>query len=478
MFVLPATGFLKKYCVKMKIFYPIILTIFMAISCTTNNISVVDGTWEGPETSTIRLFSIVNGNLHEIAASTITDDGKFYFAFESQKEAFYVIGPNAIISLLNNTFYFKPGDNLNVTIDNTGYRLVGKKNSPENREMAKWAHFIRESGIRELSLKTNTTFRDFFPALDNFNISDYKQEYTSNKIFNKHFSDLQNLETLFYALNILITPRQAHPNPAEAIQYYSNILLSDITKDDALLNIPYGERILASYFTMSHFFKGNSYTPEELRKLRSPIEVLDVVLPKISDDKIKGEAVVMQSKYIRTYPGFIEYNERFGRYLTTEDQKERFNQILSVVGNTIESHPAIDFRFPDKTGKQIALSDLKGKVVYVDIWATWCNPCLAEIPHLKELEREYSSKDIIFLGVSTDKEADKEKWQNFLKEKELVGIQLFAGDRAQKELLRPYNITGIPRFLLIGKDGKVISSNAPRPSSSEIRAVLNDALRR
>jgi len=461
----------------MKRICPIILIILMAVSCTVDNISVVNGTWEGPGTPTIRLFSVVNGDLQEIESSAVTDGGKFYFAFSPQKEAFYVIGENARILSSSNTFYFKPGDDLNVTIDNTGYRLTGK-NSPENGEMARWADFIRKSDIRELSLKSNTTFRDFFPALDNYHIEDYKQKYTSSKIFNKHFADLQRFDVLLYALNILITPRTAHPTPEDAVPYYAGILLSDITKDDALMNFPYGRRVLESYFTMAHFFKGNSYTPEQLQKFRSPIELLDIVLPMTSDDKMKGEIALIQSRHIRTYPGFLEYNERFGKYLVTEDQKERFNEILSVVGNTIEKYPAIDFRFPDKTGKQIALSDLKGKVVYVDIWATWCNPCLVEIPHLKELEKEYRSKDIVFLGVSTDKEADKEKWKNFLRERELVGIQLFAGDRAQKELLQPYSIIGIPRFLLIGKDGKVISSNAPRPSSSEIKAVLNDALKR
>jgi len=58
----------------------------------------------------------------------------------------------------------------------------------------------------------------------------------------------------------------------------------------------------------------------------------------------------------------------------------------------------------------------------------------------------------------------------------LVGIQLFAGDKA-KDISKPYKITGIPRFILVGKDGKIISADAPRPSSTEVRKMLDAALR-
>ncbi|KAA6310638.1 hypothetical protein EZS27_038088, partial [termite gut metagenome] len=91
---------------------------------------------------------------------------------------------------------------------------------------------------------------------------------------------------------------------------------------------------------------------------------------------------------------------------------------------------------------------------------------------------EYSSNsDLIFLSVSVDASKDKQKWADFVRKEELKGIQLFAGDAANSALMKPYNVTGIPRFILIGKDGNLISKDAPRPSSNEIKTVLDAALK-
>ena len=115
--------------------------------------------------------------------------------------------------------------------------------------------------------------------------------------------------------------------------------------------------------------------------------------------------------------------------------------------------------------------------MYVDIWATWCGWCIKEIPDLKKLEEEYKDRsDMVFIGISVDKAADIGKWKKFLETNNLPGIQLFAEPKATDMLRKPYKISGIPRFILIGKDGKLVSGDAPRPSSKEIRPMLDQAL--
>lgn len=82
------------------------------------------------------------------------------------------------------------------------------------------------------------------------------------------------------------------------------------------------------------------------------------------------------------------------------------------------------------------------------------------------------------MGVSVDASKNIQKWKDFLVSEQLPGVQLFAGDMAGPTLSKPYNIKGIPRFMLVGKDGSLIYMDAPRPSSSEIRAVLDAALKK
>ena len=87
---------------------------------------------------------------------------------------------------------------------------------------------------------------------------------------------------------------------------------------------------------------------------------------------------------------------------------------------------AIDFSYPDRNGNEYALTDFKGKLVYVDVWATWCGPCVREIPHLLNLERDYHDKDIVFLSVSVDD--NKEAWEKMIDDYNMGGVQLI-GDK-------------------------------------------------
>ena len=134
-----------------------------------------------------------------------------------------------------------------------------------------------------------------------------------------------------------------------------------------------------------------------------------------------------------------------------------------------EGDQAIDFKYVDKDGNKFSLSSFKGNLIYVDVWATWCGPCVAEIPSLQKLESDYHGKNITFMSVSVDE--DKEAWEKMVAEKELSGIQLWAD--GWSKITKDYAIFGIPRFMLFDTKGNVISTNAPRPSSDNIRKLLD-----
>ena len=87
-----------------------------------------------------------------------------------------------------------------------------------------------------------------------------------------------------------------------------------------------------------------------------------------------------------------------------------------------EGDQAPTFKYLDINGKEVSLSDLKGKYVYIDVWATWCGPCQYELPHLKELEKKMHGKKIVFVSISCDK--DKAAWEKMVKEQGLGGVQL------------------------------------------------------
>lgn len=127
-------------------------------------------------------------------------------------------------------------------------------------------------------------------------------------------------------------------------------------------------------------------------------------------------------------------------------------------------------------GSKTSLKDLAGKYVYVDVWATWCGPCKAEIPSLKKVEQAYHDKNIQFVSISIDDDKShggswdkaKEDWKTMVKDKELGGMQLFAPNGWQSKFVEDYKIQGIPRFLLIDPDGNIVNPDAPRPSSIKL----------
>ena len=120
----------------------------------------------------------------------------------------------------------------------------------------------------------------------------------------------------------------------------------------------------------------------------------------------------------------------------------------------------------------ISLSSFRGRLVYIDVWATWCGPCIAELPSLERLQKDYENMDIVFLSVSVD--TDKKAWEKMLTEDQLDGVQLWADGWSQ--ITKSYAIFGIPRFMLVDRSGKLIAVDAPRPSSNEIRSMIDEKI--
>ena len=139
--------------------------------------------------------------------------------------------------------------------------------------------------------------------------------------------------------------------------------------------------------------------------------------------------------------------------------------------------PSPTFNYENHKGGKTSLESLKGKYVYIDVWATWCGPCIAEIPHLKKVEETYHAKNIEFVSISIDKVKDHEKWEKFVTNKELGGIQLFADNDWSSQFVKEYQINGIPRFILVGPNGEIVNADAPRPSSPSLVELFDSLLK-
>lgn len=155
-----------------------------------------------------------------------------------------------------------------------------------------------------------------------------------------------------------------------------------------------------------------------------------------------------------------------------DNQVDKTKDSISVVEidktkDSLIKAPA--FTYKDINGKDVSLSDFKGKLVYMDIWATWCGPCIMQMPALKELEEKYKNEDIVFLSISIDPEKDKGEWEKMVKEENLKGVQLYAGQESNFPI--DYKIEYIPRFILISPNGDILMDNAPSPMDEMTESI-------
>jgi thiol-disulfide isomerase/thioredoxin len=134
---------------------------------------------------------------------------------------------------------------------------------------------------------------------------------------------------------------------------------------------------------------------------------------------------------------------------------------------------APDFTLNDTSGKPVTLSSLRGKVVLLDFWASWCPPCQASTPFLQELENQYGSKGLVVLGVNQGESHDKVK--DFMTTRGLTYKVVLDESRS---LQGPYRVRGIPAFVIVGTDGSIVwrQTGYTPDMQSAFKAVIEKAL--
>jgi thiol-disulfide isomerase/thioredoxin len=148
----------------------------------------------------------------------------------------------------------------------------------------------------------------------------------------------------------------------------------------------------------------------------------------------------------------------------------------NVVTNAIDLKPAPEFTLQNQNGELVSLNSFKGKVVYMDVWATWCIPCLSEMKKGEPLKDKFKDeKDLVFLYVSIDEKMAN--WKSWVAKNAKPGsTHLISVNGEDEKFMSRYDVQSIPRFIIIDREGNLFYSHAPAPSSKEIEAILNETL--
>lgn len=159
----------------------------------------------------------------------------------------------------------------------------------------------------------------------------------------------------------------------------------------------------------------------------------------------------------------------------SEKQQQQIGKTWEVYQKIPKAgQPAPDISFQTEDGKQMKLSDLRGKLVFLDFWASWCGPCIGEMPAARKLHVALHDKpNLVFLNVSID--GKEENWHKGITKHGVDGLNVWSGGDWKSPAIEAYGVRGIPRYFLISPDGIILDNNAPRPSGGA-RAAIETAL--
>jgi len=196
---------------------------------------------------------------------------------------------------------------------------------------------------------------------------------------------------------------------------------------------------------------------------------------KFIDDKFELAAMKERFKYDNLVQqldagpptGIEDAIDSFIAEATDQEHVTSITEKRDAWGAILPGQPAPAWTLPDINGKEVSLSDFKGKYVYIDFWATWCGPCLGEIPDYKQLVKDYTGRNVVFISISVDR--DKPKWEEMVNKEKFEWVQLHDANKMNDDYLVRY----IPSFIFIDAEGKIIDPRAPRPSTDELRSLLD-----
>ncbi|CAI8154501.1 MAG: Thiol:disulfide interchange protein TlpA [Formosa sp. Hel3_A1_48] len=363
--------------------------------------------------------------------------------------------------------YMEPNNNLELYFDNKNF----EPSLEFKGEHAEASNYLKKTDKEDFELM-NATFELFDPTkkdinnfLDSLNLAKSKGLETLKNVspefidLMKNKTEISLLSTGYYLQGVL---NEIDPKMAEKHKKHKDRVDSFNYDDEALYR---------QSRDLKEFMIQNFYALKEQSEKEQFVE-------KVAHFK----STIIKNDFARFLISMISHEmPQEHEFLTasvhqlTKDKTviSGLESKLDDIANVVKGKPSPQFtNYINHAGGTNALKDYRGKYVYIDLWATWCGPCIDEITYLKKLEKKFEGKNIHFLSISTD--TDTDAWRKMVTEKNLGGVQLIA-DKPDSDFITKYQVTGIPRFILIDPEGIIVHPDMLRPSQEkEIVAYFKD----
>jgi len=465
----------------------LLLALAFAPGCSSGT---EDATAEGP-LRTVLVGTITNPagsnasiNIADSVYNTELDaDGRFTLVFDLEQAEYarIRIGPEFTLA------YFRPGDSLDLRLDATQFDLTltysgtgSEINNYMAAKMVRNAALQSESNPYELDeaafvQQARERHEKLMADLDAAALEDYFTEREKLELQFSWAGEMANYPQYhrYYASNPSFEPGSG---------YWDFVQQLDLNNDWNVSSSVF-ESFASSYLSALALKETSPQADQEegtaeTQAIEDPaalsLRQMELVEQTFSNEAIQAKLIGSVLREYLSYEGPEGAAPLYERYTASAKpgkEHDALEKLYRNWQNLSSGKPAPDFAGVKPDGTRVALSDLKGKAVYVDVWATWCGPCRAEIPHLETLQEEFAGDEsVVLMSISVDD--NKGDWEAMVAKEALGGLQIFTDGAWQSEVVKRYQIDGIPRFMLIAPDGTISDVQAPRPSSGKVADLL------
>lgn len=373
-----------------------------------------------------------------------------------------VIGKNAI------KLYLDKNSKLNLVsnADFTKEAVFTGEGNLENKYLV--AKEKNPNSIKDMQQLFSKSEADFNTQIKS-DVSYVENLLKNAKITNKKFLDLEKKHLLAYQQYMYTNYEPAHQyftkNESFKVSnsFDSHIALTDFDDADLFVYSNFYQKIAADNYSAKD---GQLETADGINAYFSKIKGLKNTY--LTQNIVKNSSYELRAGN----PNNKILLDQLSSMTTDAALKADLNKKYETFEKLKAGTKAPNFNFENLKGGTTTLESMKGKFVYIDIWATWCGPCLQEVPSMKALEEKMHGKNIEFVSISIDELKSKDKWKNMIEKKEMKGVQLFADNAWQSQFVADWGVDSIPRFLLIDPQGNIVNADAPRPSDPALETLL------
>lgn len=385
---------------------------------------------------------------------------------------------SAVFGRVPISVYLEQGKNLALNLDLKNIKettVFEEELGPENQFLISKREIGTPKDAREFFKLEATEFLAELDAID----ERLNTALDESEITNKNFIDSQKEEFLYQRASYLNSYKGNFAYLTEAKEevvlpenFFNSIENINLTDTLKYRTSPGYQRVL-----QGHIQKLVSEVPKDENKNRN-LQYIEVVAKTIPASYAKNQLLKSTIGYELKPDKYLDQvYELFMANQTDEKLRESMEESYVALKKLTPGNPSASFDYENYKGGTTTLEDLRGKYVYIDVWATWCVPCLNEAPYLKEVADDYAGKNIEFVAISIDDAKDYDKWRSMIEERKLAGTHLYAGGDAWKaDFATAYRVNAIPRFILIDPQGNIFDADTFRPSDKALRDLFDEIL--